>query len=1043
MATSHAFQPEESLPHPPPNFPQPINTKQAVIYNKSGTKCMNIVKEPSGTPLSPTSPPSKDPGELAPSHSTQNSNGATKKKKKKKGKRKPPPDHIEDPDIANGTHNQHTKSHHNNYSSDFDGEEVVDVDIEDDEEFFSDDEGYDPEAPEIPFPRKDSITNFDDGIWNTNNNEERQRIREFWLQLGEEERRSLVKVEKEAVLKKMKEQQKHSCSCSVCGRKRTAIEEELETLYDAYYEELELYANQQQQFGSSPIEYRSEHGSDTRKELFNFGNSLTVKGGILTVADDLLKNDGKKFLEMMERLAERRMQREEEAANEQRDYEEDDDEYEDDYEEDGEEDTQTEEQRMEEGRRMFQIFAARMFEQRVLNAYREKVAQERQQKLLEELEEENRLKEERELKKLKEKERKKAKNRALKQQKEEERARKEAERLAEEQALRAEREKKAEEERKKREEERLRKEAERRAKEEERLKKEEEKRRRAKEEKEKEERRRKEQEAKERKEREEKERKDREEKARKEKEEKERRQRDERDKKEREAKERREREARERKEKEENERKERELKEQEKVRKEKEEKERREREEKERKDKEEKEQRSVTLPSTWQHVERKRTIPPIGQPSIQQSQPPINNQPAVQSKNVVTMSNGWINNYTSHESHQNIPPHHAINQPHHMPPPPNHPPHPIFSQNGPQPQFGGQPGGIINGPVGINNEIVNDVYTNNKKILNQPPPQPTNTLPGMNPASSLFTTGLGPIGMGVHPHHGGPPMPMHPHHPVMRQQIPPRGFNPIGAAPHLTGPATGVPPSVASTNLSLLNEPVISGNGNIGAAGLNTNPPPGAFGGLPLGGGQGPLGPQTFNLGTQVVGQPTSSSHIGPNVVQNAPLAPIGHRRMSQHPDDPHIKAVQRPQPIQRPTRRESVTTHTSLDTRTRSPPPGFGNMVGSGALIGDDQPHPMTNRRQSLAPAESSYFSNSLFSALPGETSQQSQSSQNQQPQPQHQLGSSRLTHRPVGDNEWPPIRRSGGTDNINIWNLNWYQEGNNNANRRVMGSSKDFGIP
>ncbi|CAG8823354.1 20135_t:CDS:2, partial [Gigaspora rosea] len=89
-----------------------------------------------------------------------------------------------------------------------------------------------------------------------------------------------------------------------------------------------------------------------------------TKGGILTVADDLLKNDGKKFLEMMERLAERRMQREEEAANEQRDYEEDDDEYEDDYEEDGEEDTQTEEQRMEEGRRMFQIFAARMFEQR-------------------------------------------------------------------------------------------------------------------------------------------------------------------------------------------------------------------------------------------------------------------------------------------------------------------------------------------------------------------------------------------------------------------------------------------------------------------------------------------------------------------------------------------------------------------------------------------------------------------------------------------------------------------------------------------------------
>jgi hypothetical protein len=85
-----------------------------------------------------------------------------------------------------------------------------------------------------------------DRIWNTSSQEERERIKLFWLSLSEEERRSLVKVEKDAVLKKMKEQQKHSCSCTVCGRKRVAIEEELEVLYDAYYEELEQYANSQQ-----------------------------------------------------------------------------------------------------------------------------------------------------------------------------------------------------------------------------------------------------------------------------------------------------------------------------------------------------------------------------------------------------------------------------------------------------------------------------------------------------------------------------------------------------------------------------------------------------------------------------------------------------------------------------------------------------------------------------------------------------------------------------------------------------------------------------
>lgn len=230
-----------------------------------------------------------------------------------------------------------------------------------------------------------------DRIWNTSTAEERERIKDFWLSLGEEDRRSLVKVEKEAVLKKMKEQQKHSCSCTVCGRKRTAIEEELEVLYDAYYEELEVYAssnydshgngmssymNAHSMSRMSPKSHPSIHDSRASRgriqelgddgeavddgdygeveddegisenelehqtvhpessggpDFFNLEQSLTVQGpssaqtsshsdqcadaqvgGILTVADDLLKNDGKKFIEMMEQLAERRMQREEE-----------------------------------------------------------------------------------------------------------------------------------------------------------------------------------------------------------------------------------------------------------------------------------------------------------------------------------------------------------------------------------------------------------------------------------------------------------------------------------------------------------------------------------------------------------------------------------------------------------------------------------------------------------------------------------------------------------------------------------------------------------
>lgn len=123
---------------------------------------------------------------------------------------------------------------------------------------------------------------------------------------------------------------------------------------------------------------------------------------------------------------------------------------------------------MEEGRRMFQIFAARMFEQRVLTAYREKVANERQQKLIEELEEESRLDTQREAKKAKEAQKKKDKKRQQKQIKDEERAKREAEKAAEEAEAKAAEEKKAEEQRQKKEEQRRKREAEKKAQDEER-----------------------------------------------------------------------------------------------------------------------------------------------------------------------------------------------------------------------------------------------------------------------------------------------------------------------------------------------------------------------------------------------------------------------------------------------------------------------------------------------------------------------------------------------------------------------------------------------
>lgn len=138
----------------------------------------------------------------------------------------------------------------------------------------------------------------------------------------------------------------------------------------------------------------------------------------------------------------------------------------------------TELERMKEGRRMFQIFAARMFEQRVLTAYREKVALERQKKLLEELDDESQVNAQREAKKAKEAQKKKDKKRQQKEAKDAEKAKREAEKAAEEVAAKALEEKKAEEVRQRKEEQRKKREAEKKAQEEEKQRKEAEKQRR-------------------------------------------------------------------------------------------------------------------------------------------------------------------------------------------------------------------------------------------------------------------------------------------------------------------------------------------------------------------------------------------------------------------------------------------------------------------------------------------------------------------------------------------------------------------------------------
>lgn len=119
---------------------------------------------------------------------------------------------------------------------------------------------------------------------------------------------------------------------------------------------------------------------------------------------------------------------------------------------------------MQEIRRLFLMYVLQVFQERMKVAYKEKLCQERAQKFIEELEAEENAKRERELKKSRQKEKAKEKKRLQQQMKEEERHRKAEEQRQREEELIREQEAIKEEQRRHREEARQKKEEEKRKK---------------------------------------------------------------------------------------------------------------------------------------------------------------------------------------------------------------------------------------------------------------------------------------------------------------------------------------------------------------------------------------------------------------------------------------------------------------------------------------------------------------------------------------------------------------------------------------------------
>ena len=334
-------------------------------------------------------------------------------------------------------------------------------------------------------------------LWDFEFPEDIPEMIQFWIGLPYQRKREIANIDFLEVLGLVHNDPKANCSCKLCGNRQSVVQRELERLFNGYYnirrlavkslDEVDLHINTINAILGIVEEERitqaEEDEEEDSKEVETQrkpdpGNEKYVDG-LLSVADDIVKNNGENFINLIEKLdnhisQERIIDTNETPASGVNAGDEDD--YADGEEEDEEEDEEEEEEeedeeegyesedtinsdlpsrmRLEETYKMLQICSSKILRSRLHDAFQAKRAEDISKSLLAEEEKAADLKREKEEKERIRREKAKEKKRLQKLAQEEERLRLEREREEAERLLKEEQRRKAEEGRKKKEAER-------------------------------------------------------------------------------------------------------------------------------------------------------------------------------------------------------------------------------------------------------------------------------------------------------------------------------------------------------------------------------------------------------------------------------------------------------------------------------------------------------------------------------------------------------------------------------------------------------------
>ncbi|GMM30799.1 Nst1 protein [Martiniozyma asiatica (nom. inval.)] len=337
-------------------------------------------------------------------------------------------------------------------------------------------------------------------LWDFEHAEEIPELRKFWIDLPIDKKRKMSRIEPSEVMTVIQDDPKTNCNCRMCGNRKLTLENELQKLYEGYYSVRKLATESldECQLNINLINAMLGVPSDTKDTIDNkqeVSSKNVDISNILSVADDLVKNNGENFISLIEQINHSNRNSSNAHSNddlnpnmgsdnyieEEFDSEDfldgdDDEEEEEEEEEDNvvdidnsqsiykKENDKVTRKRLEETYKMLQLITSKVLRTKVYEAFKAKKADDISRSLLDDIEAEETRKREKEERQRKKREKEKERKRLQREAKEESKRRQEEEKIMREQLAKEENQRKMEEGRKRKDAEKKKREDEARRK---------------------------------------------------------------------------------------------------------------------------------------------------------------------------------------------------------------------------------------------------------------------------------------------------------------------------------------------------------------------------------------------------------------------------------------------------------------------------------------------------------------------------------------------------------------------------------------------------